>query len=346
MTNIKIIDDREKTIHKQDAEGTYSKSNGGTEMMDRKLKANIDARLLSKFNIVKSRITDEMASLLDDKETINLFWAHDTVHDPEAQKLKDVKLQEKFAKFIFVSDWQKQQYQDYLKIPPSKCVVMRNAIQVPFASDVELKKRFTKFKTVRMVYHTTPHRGLELLVPVFEKIAETEDVHLDVFSSFEVYGWKEKDKPYESLFKRIEDHPKMTYHGYQKNEVVLDALHKAHIFPFPSMWPETSCIAMIEAMMCGVHCIFPNYAALPETSGGFGTTYQFHENPHAHANIFLVNLMNRIDWFNRTRDQARNRISPLFEHSKFQRDWAKLNYTWAFRQVEWEKLLQSMVPST
>src|SRR6185436_14024378 len=129
--------------------------------------------------------------------------------------------------------------------------------------------------TINFVYHTTPHRGLEILVPVFENIVrEFPNVHLDVFSSFAAYGWNERDKPYEPLFAKIAEHPNMTYHGYQPNDVVREYLQRAHYFAYPNTWLETSCIALMEAMSAGCVCLHPNAGALPETSGGLTRMYQ------------------------------------------------------------------------
>jgi len=102
---------------------------------------------------------------------------------------------------------------------------------------------------IRLIYTPTPHRGLEILVPVFEHIVrDMPDIHLDIFSSFNLYGWKERDKAYEKLFERIDAHPQMTNHGTVKNSVVRDYLGKSHIFAYPSIWKETSGITLIEAM--------------------------------------------------------------------------------------------------
>jgi hypothetical protein len=45
--------------------------------------------------------------------------------------------------------------------------------------------------TIRLVYTSTPQRGLEILVPVFKYLTERhKNIHLDVFSSFKIYGMR------------------------------------------------------------------------------------------------------------------------------------------------------------
>ena len=108
--------------------------------------------------------------------------------------------------------------------------------------------------TFNLIYHTTPHRGLEVLVPVIDFLANKgKKIHLDVYSSFKMYGWENRDEPYQKVFDKIKAHDNMTYHGYQPNDVIRKALKKAHMFSYPNIWPETSCIAMIEAMLSLIH---------------------------------------------------------------------------------------------
>jgi glycosyltransferase involved in cell wall biosynthesis len=69
------------------------------------------------------------------------------------------------------------------------------------------------------------------------------------------------------------------------NEEVLITLKQSHIFLYPSIWVETSCIAMIEAIKCGCTVIHPSLGALPETAGGATIMYDYVEDPNAHANM-------------------------------------------------------------
>ena len=247
-------------------------SKGGSEMMRQRLIDNMDAEVLEKVAIHLSRPRE----LYDDVP--NIFWCHDLSEDPENQILKDGGWQ-KFTHFVFVTSWQRDQYIMRFGIPYGKCSVIHNAVEVKY--DPEEKD----METIRFVYHTTPHRGLELLVPIFASLAkEFKNIHLDVYSGFEIYGWKNRDEAYKPLYEQIEQHPNMTYHGVKSNDEVLVALKKSHIFLYPNIWKETSCIALLEAIKSQMICIHPNYGALPETGANATIMYDWNEDMNHHAN--------------------------------------------------------------
>lgn len=246
---------------------------GGTEMMRDRLVDNVDPDLLSKFAIHFSR----PRKLYDDVP--NILYCHDSVDDPENDILKGIGWQA-FDHFVFVSAWQRDQYVTKFNIPYSECSVIYNAVETEYSPE----KKSTD--TIRFIYHTTPHRGLELLIPIFDSLSkEFPNIHLDVYSSFGIYGWESRDLPYQSLFKTIEGHEQMTYHGVQTNDVVLSALKEAHIFLYPNIWQETSCIALIEAIKSQVICVHPNYGALAETGANATIMYDYNEDATIHANF-------------------------------------------------------------
>ena len=156
---------------------------------------------------------------------------------------------------------------------------------IPNAIEKQYEPKDKDMETIRFIYHTTPHRGLQLVVPIFDTLSKIyENIHLDVYSSFKIYGWEQRDKPYEDLFERIKEHPKMTYHGSVSNQEVLTALDNSHIFMYPCIWQETSCIALIEAIRSGVICVHPNYGALTETAEGSTIVYDYTDNAQMNAN--------------------------------------------------------------
>jgi len=255
---------------------TNEKSNGGTERLTRELSTKIDSSLLKEFQIISSRVRE----LNDD--LIRVFWAHDLPGDPESEFLRDKANHSMFHMYVFVSNWQMQGYIERYDLPWNKCIVLQNAIEpIQFNND--------KFKEdkIRLVYTSTPHRGLNILFPVVAALSKKFDnIHLDVFSSFDLYGWKARDEPYMQLFDNISNHSHMTYHGSQPNDVVRDAVSKAHFFTYPSTWRETSCLCLIEAMSANLICVHSNYGALYETSRYCTPMYQYVDDWGQHTTVY------------------------------------------------------------
>ena len=297
---------------------------GGTELMQERLHRSIPAELLSKFQIIPSRVRE----LDPDKKKI--LWLHDLPHDPESEHLKDSELRKRFSKIVAVSDWQMQMYNIISGVPYAESFVIKNAIDpIP----VE-KKEYNG--TVNLIYHTTPHRGLEILIPVFEELSRIHDnIHLDVYSSFSIYGWEERDRQYQQLFDRCRAHPKISYHGAVPNEEIRTALVKSHIFAYPSIWPETSCLAAIEAMSAMNLVVCPNFAALAETCSNFAMMYQFNENKNLHA----VQFAHTLDIAIKTVIQNRGTTYPYLD---FQKQYFDYFYSWEKRKGEWLALLNSL----
>jgi len=303
--------------------GTYENigSQGGTEQMVAGLKQRVPAELLNKFNFICSRVREV------DTSKRNILWLHDTWDDPESQHLKKPDLLKRFEKLVFVSNYQQSTYNIGLGVPYSKGVVLQNAI-------VPIEKHEKPKGKINIIYHTTPHRGLEILIPVCDFLANKGvDFHLDVYSSFGIYGWPARDEPYLPLFERIKNHPNMTYHGWQPNDVIREALKKAHIYAYPSIWPETSGISVIEAMSAGCNIICPNLAALPETCANFAVMYNWTEDNNQHANMFagILNMVIDQYWadFNQSRLQYQKMYTDTF-------------YNWDMRAKQWIDFLESL----
>jgi len=305
-------------------------SKGGTEQMLARLMNSFDKELLDQFQIICSRVR------WIDPDKKSILWLHDLPGDPESEHLQDPNSRARFDAIVCVSDWQMQQYNNYLGLPYSQSMVIKNAIE---PIDIEEKEYDGQ---VRLIYHTTPHRGLELLVPVFEQLYQSPEyrgkIELDVFSSFSIYGWDQRDAPYQELFDRCNNHEAITYHGYQPREVVIEALKKSHVFAFPSTWPETSCLSAIEAMSARNIVVCPNLAALPETTSPFSYMYQYSEEANDHASRFGNVLAQVVSEFldEKTRQS-------MIDSTKSQKVFVDSVYDWKARVSQWNTLMRSII---
>jgi len=307
-----------------DNDGTVVNAKGGTEMMRDGLFERLDPSMLENFNIICSRVREV------DPDKKNVLWLHDTWDDPESQHLREKESRDRFAKLVFVSHYQFQTYHMAHGISYDESIVLRNAIEPIEPHDK------TKDDKINFIYHTTPHRGLELLYPCFDALWKQygDKIHLDVYSSFNIYGWPQRDEPYQELFELCRNHPAITYHGSVSNEEIREALKKAHIFAYPNIWPETSCIALMEAMSAGCAIVTNNHAALPETAAGFANLYEMNSDPQTHAQKFVDMVDAVLNNFWDERHAAKLQIQKIY---------ADNFYSWDSRIPEWQGMLHKLL---
>lgn len=291
------------------------RSQGGTEMMKRGLASRLPVELVDEFQIICSRVRE----LQDDK--IRVYWLHDLPEDPETSHLKEKASRDRFHHLVFCGNWQYDRYRTVLGVPyDSNSSVIDTAID-PLPA-VEKSK-----DEIRLIYTSTPQRGLAILVPVFEKLAEKYDnIFLDVFSSFKIYGWEEADKQFEPLYDKCRNHPRINYHAFAPNETVRETLLKSHIHAYPSIWLECNSRSVIEAMSAGALCVHPNYGGLIDTSGGLTYMYQGHHDIQKHARVFYHILENAINNVLKDETQDSLRLTKLYADARF--NWDRITHNW------------------
>jgi glycosyltransferase involved in cell wall biosynthesis len=302
-----------------------SNSKGGTERMMEGVLSRLKPEYHEKFQIIPSRVRE----LHDDR--IRIYWLHDLPWDGETKHLADESSRDRFHKIVYCGNWQMNMYQSMLNIPQNQQSCVIDTAITPF--DV-IEKGDPK-EEIRLIYTSTPQRGLSILVPVFEKLCEKYDnIVLDVFSSYRIYGWEDADYQFESLFQRCRDHPKINYYGFAPNDVVRKQVAKAHIFAYPSIWPECNSQSLIEAMSAGALCIHPNYAGLSDTSGGITLQYHWDQDVNTHANIFYSVL-----------DGSIQKIcdADVLPYLNFQKSYADYRYNWDKIGHQWNSLCENLL---
>lgn len=301
---------------------------GGSELITQGLVDQVSPEALSGVQIIVSRLRDTL-----DNSKHRIYHCHDLPQDPESKHLANGGWQ-KFHKLVFVSHWQRQAYINYFGIPWHKTTVMRNAIK---PIEVDLNKKLAKKDVINIVYHTTPHRGLELLVPAFQALREKfPNINLHVYSSFKIYGWGERDEHFKKLFEEIEK-PENGMYLYDplSNEDMKKRLVNMDIFAYPSVWMETSCLSLIESMSAGCMCVHSDYGALHETASNWTYMYDFDERPQHHVQSFVDMLDNCITLYQEMPEGLVNRI-------KSQKSFADIYYDWSIRAAEWESFLANV----
>ena len=169
---------------------------GGTELQYAQLYKHVDNTLLDKFQITTS--IPEKIPLSKDK--INILWAQNSYdHSNLAPWFEDKSNHSKYDWYVFNSHWCAEKFRMVFKLPPEKCVVIKNAIE-RFA-DKPIHKNGDKIK---LIYTSTPWRGLSVLLGAMQLIKDPL-IELDVYSSTQIYG---------DVFKNANDTSYQELYGY------------------------------------------------------------------------------------------------------------------------------------
>jgi UDP-glucose:(glucosyl)LPS alpha-1,2-glucosyltransferase len=302
-------------------------SSGGTEAMARALERRLPADLLDRFQIHLNRYTAP-----PEPGKIQVLWCHIAENGHEVAHLAYGGWT-KFQRIVFVSNWQAQAFINRFGLPWSRCAVLPNAIE-PVTVGTDRFEAVPPDQPIRMVYFSAPNRGLDIVSAVFRKICQhRDDVELDVYSSFQLYGWE--DRGYGPLFDTLREHPRASLHGVVGNEELRGVLAGSHVFGYPSTDPETSCLCLLEAMSAGLACVHPNFGALYETAANWTAMYQWQEDRIAHAGVFYQTLVRVIDALRDGDKGLRLRLAA-------QKAYVDEHYDWDLRTAQWEQLLRSL----
>ena len=296
---------------------------GGSENQLRLLLEHLPDESFKNINLVLNNTDPKLI----ENNKINILWMQHFVNQEEARNLGSKKYIDQLDFIVFNSHWNFEKFVYQFKVPENKCVVIRNAIK-----KIEFEEK-PKDK-INLIYHTTPWRGLDVLLKVFKNL-NIENVELNICSSTKIYGKKFDDaygKKYEKVFEECKKTKNVNYFGFITNEEIVKLLKKMHIYSYPSIWAETSCISAIEAMAAGCEIVTTNLGALYETCSPFGTFVGFDRN--------LKNLEKKY------KDILENSIKNYWSAEnqkklKLQQEAINSLYSWNTRSNEWKEFFNN-----
>ena len=297
---------------------------GGSENQLRLLLKHLPDESFKDINLILNNTNHDLI----EKDKINVLWMQHFVNQKEAKNLGSKDFVQKLDHIVYNSNGNFEKHINHFKIPENRSVVIKNAIE---KIDFEEKPK----DKINLVYHTTPWRGLALLLKVFKNL-NLKNVELNVCSSTIIYGKKFDSalgKKFENIFNECKNTKNINYFGFVDNKKIIEMLKKMHIFSHPSIWPETSCIAAIESMASGCQVVTTTLGALPETCSSFGTFVDFDRNLDSLEKKYSEVLLNSI--MNFWSDENQNKL-------KLQRETINATYSWDVRSIEWKNFFNEM----
>jgi len=173
----------------------------------------------------------------------------------------------------------------------------------------------------RMLWISNPDRGLYIACKIFREhiLPRWPDLYLDIYGRYAVYGWgKEQERMFLPPPDWI-DGKSIRLHEPVPALAVARELMKSWALWYPTWWPETFCMAALEAQAAGTPVVTCPVGALTETVKG---------------GIVTDDLVNAIS-------QLRNR-ARWEKLAKAGEEWAE-EHSWARIAAKWEaKILDIM----
>lgn len=300
----------------------FEKPLGGTELMFNELMNRIDNSILESYSIFNYPNSVDPSKKL-------IYWNQLSYDQDAVQFLQQKENINRIDHFVFVSNWQAEQFRKLYGIPGEKTTVIQNA-----CIGIQPKIEINNNKKIKICYTSTPWRGLDVLLKSWE-ILNPQNCELHVFSSCKIYGkdFASEDKKYEFLYDWCKRLPNVIYRGSIPNEELRKELPEFDILAYPNTFEETSCITVIEALSAGLRVITSSLGALPETCEGWAKMYSYVENRENHAVIFAKILEEEINIF---------KSGKLNEHLIQQSKVYGEKWHWDKRIDDWDKLFLSL----
>jgi glycosyltransferase involved in cell wall biosynthesis len=298
---------------------------GGTESMARYFHKNIAQYVpnLKKYLclILPGEINGSYSNLILQEKQI-ILWLHNLVDqfgDGMYVLFTDKRFLDKIKYIITVSEYHKQDVIKKTGIDPDKVIVIYNAID--FVEN-DLSK-FNNAKIPELVYTSAPERGLGVAIKALSKL--DLDFKLNIFNEV-IPDLLDLD---DDAKKMIED-PRFFYYGKTPHKTVLHHISKSHIFIHPSIWHETFCISLAEALNANCLSVYSTFGSLKEIGSGFGMPYDIEneKNIEDHVKIFSNKITKAIQMIKKNEFNPGNQaevINNKFSWEVFTKSWLELN---------------------
>jgi glycosyltransferase involved in cell wall biosynthesis len=266
-----------------------------------------------------------------------VMWNQHADDQPAIEALEYTRERKAWASIAFVSEWQREQFCNIYWIDRDKTRVMRNAISPAFANAVPARPWFQSGQAPVLVYTSAPYRGLDVLLDAVPIIRSAiSDMRLRVFSGSRLHQAATESDSYADLFQRCAATEGVDYVGTIPQTELAGELSHAAALAYPSTFPETSCIAAMEAMSAGATVLTTRSGAMPETTAGFGSMIEPYEDPAHLARAFAQMAIDALAEARREPDAAAERRARQIE-------FTRRNYSWSARALEWESYLSEVV---
>ena len=298
---------------------------GGTELQLGFLHQYVDKNLLNQVQIC----TSVPGKVPLDPNKLNILWQKNSYDQPNIHPwFMDKSNHRKYDWYVFNSHWNYEKFRMMFGIPTERCIVIKNGVE-----KIQQSKPYEKGQPIKIIHQNTPWRGLSVLLGAMQ-LVKNPLITLDVYSSCEVYGkdfMEKNDHNYKPLYEQAESLPNVNYIGYKPNEYIRENIKNYNMYVYPSIFEETSCISLLEAMSAGLYSIVTDYGALFETGAEFPMYIPYDNNYRALAEKFAYGIAAAAETLHEPQIQ---------NHLTTQANYAQIYYSWPKQASAWTTFLK------
>lgn len=277
-------------------------------------------------------------SILPREGCTSLLWLHDLNYGPQATPFLQAWEKEPRAAILGVSQWHADMLKTYYGL--DRVDFVPNGIDPSRFPHLQTREQLRK-EAFQCVYASSPDRGLERLLHLWERVVEREPgatLHL-------AYGWNNIEKMIqtgrasqhqvqerERILKLLDRSKNVVWHGRLPQDKLAELYMQSAVFTFPTHFLEVSCISAVEAMAGGAVPVTTACGALPETIGDAGLLVTGVPNTRTWQTMWLEVLMGCL-------------ASPQVRWPKQYAGYRRaLTLTWDAAYAKWKQVIEGLRP--
>lgn len=241
------------------------------------------------------------------------FLTPDSFDQPHNFGIGDRRVSDSMHALLVVSTWHGTTLAAKSGLSIEKVWVLRNGVHLPYFEGAETRAR------KRLIYSSTPHRGLALVPDLYRKVKEKHpDASLHIFAGLDVYAGAPNIsvKEFDAMKAGLQALPDCTLHGNVLQKELAREFMKSSVLFYPNIFAETSCITAMEAQAAGCAIVTSNIAGLKETVGPAGILVPGSPSSPEYQQQFVEatnKLLSDDALFKKLSDEGRKRAKEIFD---------------------------------
>lgn len=287
--------------------------------------------------LIVSRQAEALHDKYNIKSKMKIIWTHDifVLSANNALLLKADRI-------LALSKWHRDYLISYHDLPDQQVIVTRNGIDLERFKNKNIERN--KFK---VVYSSSPDRGLPVLLDVWPKIKkQVPEAELHIFYGFK--NWEAgaiNDPDQKDLIAHLKQKLKdmeplgVKFIDRVSQERLAEEFLSAGVWAYPTWFSETSCITAMEAQAAGLRIITSPIAALTETISSAAFVPEIWTSPE-YQDKFVEETVRALTIPNQSdRMEAQNYAFQTFNWDTLAEEWDRM-----FNNIEKEMEDQVILP--